>query len=564
MWSPGWNTLWTMERFSSLLSHIIIPMRVGLIFLLLVTTITCSQYPVPNDDSMHHIIKRSMKHDMGHGDLSTAVSDNGQNIDSDPSMSSKDPETSQRKSLPPPHSEDTATNITADSTDHEAVSSVPASVPSDDMADETGPKERGQEGGVSSCHPTPTSITDTLEPVTTSESIMQISEPVHHCANHTSPWPPCKQDPTTNLSSTEFLANSLTKVSLNLFQNIMAKDRNANVVFSPFSLILLLSHLLLGARGITKERLQEVLFHPPNSNCVHTAVNQLSKSKGFVAASAIFHHQDLIFNEFFVNESKEFYDSTPQTLTQEADQNLQLINNWVANKTHNKIKKLLEEVPGDIQLMLLNAVSLRAKWITKFKMENTRKEKFQKLDKSTVKVAMMNSDKYPLISFSDRVLGARIGRFGLTHNMSLVIMLPQGPQQTLSNMEKQLDDEIFQQVMNRLYKDPVRPAMVSMPKIKVDTTLELLELLDKIGLSELFYSPNFCGMSAEAELAVSSGTHRSLVEVNEEGVEAAGVSAISFARTFHTFEVRQPFLFFLLNDKPRVTVFMGRVTNPAA
>nr|XP_033777015.1 plasma protease C1 inhibitor [Geotrypetes seraphini] len=417
-----------------------------------------------------------------------------------------------------------------------------------------------------SCQNTQASINDTSEPNndTTSEPIVE-TKPPHPCANYTRPWPRCELDNSENINHTDFLAQSITKVSLSLFQKLMTKDRNVNMVFSPLSVALILSHLLLGTRGITKERLQEALFYPHNSDCVHTAINQLGKSKGFRLASKIFHQPDIVLNEFFINDSKEFYNSTPQILSHDAHDNVQLINDWVADKTDNKIKKLMDQVPSDVQLVLLNAISLHAKWLKKFKLEATRKEKFQLYgtDKKTVKVAMMKSEKYPLVSFSDSVLRARIGRLHLTDNLSLVIMVPQWPHQTLSKMENQLSEDVFQQVMSRLYKDPIRPAIVSIPRIKVDTKLDLLELLDKMGLSELFYSPNLCGMASDVELAVSSGTHRSLVEANEEGVEAAGTSAISLSRTYLAFEVRQPFTFFLMNDDPMVPIFMGRIVNPA-
>ncbi|XP_030042077.1 plasma protease C1 inhibitor [Microcaecilia unicolor] len=532
-------------------------MRSELVFLSLLMTIICAQCQISNDDSTLPSTKKVPKHDM------EPVYKQEGHVDNDPPgtvTSWNTTGTIPPVSAVPADNEPQTTSTLYGAQERNLSQSTEALSDKEEIRQEGDTQELKH-----SCQPTQASINDTVELVTTLKPFVE-TEPPHRCANYASPWPHCELDSAESINHTDFLVESITKVSLSLFQKLTAKDKNVNVVFSPLSVVLILSHLLLGTRGATKEKLQEALFYPNNSDCVHTAINQLGKSKGFILASKIFHQQDIVFHEFFVNDSKEFYNSTPQILSHDASDNVQLINNWVAENTHNKIKKLMDQVPSDVQLILLNAIYLRAKWITKFKMENTKKDKFQLYgaDKKTVRVAMMNSEKYPLISFSDSTLGARIGRLRLTDNMSLVIMMPQWPHQTLSNMEAQLSDDVFQQVMSKLYKEPVRPAMVSIPRIKVDTKLDLLELLDKMGLSELFYSPNLCGIAADIELAVSSGTHRSLVEVNEEGVEAAGASSISLSRAYMTFEVRQPFAFFVMNDDPVLPVFMGRIVNPAA
>lgn len=63
----------------------------------------------------------------------------------------------------------------------------------------------------------------------------------------------------------------------------------------------------------------------------------------------------------FTNQSIQFYDAEPARLLETSEENAQMINSWVANKTNNTIQHLVDAVPPSTQLMLLNAVSFNGK-----------------------------------------------------------------------------------------------------------------------------------------------------------------------------------------------------------
>lgn len=62
-------------------------------------------------------------------------------------------------------------------------------------------------------------------------------------------------------------------------------------------------------------------------------------------------------NESFTQQSIQFYEAAPIRLLETSEDNTQMINSWVANKTNNKIKHLVDSVSPSTQLILLNAVS---------------------------------------------------------------------------------------------------------------------------------------------------------------------------------------------------------------
>lgn len=72
---------------------------------------------------------------------------------------------------------------------------------------------------------------------------------------------------------------------------------------------------------------------------------------------SFFFSLDMNLTESFTNQSIQFYDAEPTRLLNNSEDNARMINSWVANKTQNKITKLVDSVSPSTQMVLLNAVS---------------------------------------------------------------------------------------------------------------------------------------------------------------------------------------------------------------
>ncbi|KYO40723.1 plasma protease C1 inhibitor [Alligator mississippiensis] len=381
------------------------------------------------------------------------------------------------------------------------------------------------------------------------------------CTLSDDPWSTCSS---VSLEDKARVARALTDFALKFYRAAgQVEGMGTNMVFSPLNLALGISHLLMGAQGDTRERLSSLLSYPPDLTCVHRPLKQLIKSKALLTASQIFHRKGLHINKAFLNHSQHFSDNQPQALSGNETLDLQRINKWVSKKTNGKIKKLMEDLATDVQLILLSAVYLQSKWKTTFNVKDTQLENFYRQDKSSVKVLMMTSKKYPLASFTDSSLQAKFGRLQLSNNMSLVIIIPQHFNQMLTDVEEKLNPEHFSAVMNKLMGIPFKPTVLAMPKFKLDSSQDLMAILGEIDYG-LFFDANLCGISEDEELAVSAAQHRAVLEISETGVEAAAAMAISVARSALFFEVQQPFLFLVWNDQHGFPIFMGRVNDPSA
>nr|KAF6325659.1 serpin family G member 1 [Myotis myotis] len=339
------------------------------------------------------------------------------------------------------------------------------------------------------------------------------------------------------------------------------KKAETNMIFSPFSIASLLTQVLLGAGNSTKENLKTVLSYPEDFSCVHQALKAFT-SKGFTSVSQIFHSPDLVIRDAFMNASQYLYGS-PRTLGNDSDANLELINTWVAENTNHKINSLLDSLPSDTRLVLLNAIYLSAKWKTPFDHKKTRREPFY-LKSSTIKVPMMTSKKYPVAHFTDPMLKAKVGQLQLSHNLSMVIMVPQNMKHSLQDMEQALNPSVLKAIMKKLEMIKFQPTLLMLPRFKLKSNQDMLLIMEKLEFFDFAYDLNLCGLTEDPDLQVSAMKHQAALELMESGVEAVAASSISVARSLMLFEVQQPFLFLLWDRQHRFPIFMGRVYDPTA
>ncbi|XP_042762435.1 plasma protease C1 inhibitor [Panthera leo] len=357
------------------------------------------------------------------------------------------------------------------------------------------------------------------------------------------------------------LGEALMDFSVKLYHAFSAiKKVETNMAFSPFSIASLLTQVLLGAGDSTKRNLENLLSYPEDFACVHQAMKAFT-SKGFTSFSQIFHSPDLAVRDTFVNASQNLYGSRPTVLGNDSDVNTELINTWVAEKTNHKITQLLDSLPSDTCLVFLNAVYLSAKWKTTFDPKRTRMEPFY-LKSSVIKASMMNSKKYPVAHFTDPTLKAKVGQLQLSHNLSLVILVPQNTKHHLEDLERALSPTVFKAVMKKLEMTKFQPTLLTLPRIKVTSKQDMLTVVENLKFFDFLYDLNLCGLTHDTDLQVSAMQHQAVLELTESGVEAAAASAVSVARNLLVFEVQQPFLFLIWDQQHKFPVFMGRVYDP--
>uniref|UniRef100_A0A8C1RXI9 Serpin peptidase inhibitor, clade G (C1 inhibitor), member 1 n=1 Tax=Cyprinus carpio TaxID=7962 RepID=A0A8C1RXI9_CYPCA len=387
--------------------------------------------------------------------------------------------------------------------------------------------------------------------------------PVPRCSGHTGPWEDCEEQ--DSRSGKAILQDSLKDFSASVYAELKGSKPQTNLIFSPISIAVALYNLLLGARGETRTQLEGALRIPSGFSCVHSETKKLKKEiKGTLGmASAIFYSPEQQLAEAFLNQSKEFYDAVPEKLTNDSNQNVILINQWVAKETNKKITELIDYMDPTTSFVLLNAVYFNGKWKTVFE-KSKKMENFMKFSGEVIEVQVLYSSKYNLQMSYNKKLQAEVGKFPLTGKNSLYILIPRTTsEESFVLMENNINKDSIEAMVSEMNKIPSQSAEVILPKIKLSVNTQLEDLLRNLGLSELFSNPNLCGIFPEdSESFISDARHSAFLSLTEKGVEAAAATSVSFSRSFSSFVALQPFVLILWSDEVDTPLFMGRIINP--
>jgi serpin B len=244
------------------------------------------------------------------------------------------------------------------------------------------------------------------------------------------------------------------------------------------------------------------------------------------------------------------------------------INRWVARQTEGKIDKLLDAIDPDAPAVILNAVYFKAAWKTPFIARSTSDEDFRLTVASTVKVPTMHRLGSYQVAMRP---GFRAIRLPYSVDaLSIVVVLPD----QVGGADR-LARELDAPALTALFRELTEWKTVSLalPRFKTSFKARLGEIFIKAGMGRAFdpQRADFSGMTSrpprEAPLAINDVIHRAVIDVTEEGTEAAAATAITMMTTsmpsrVEPFVVDRPFLFYIADDATGAILFQGRISDP--
>ncbi|XP_033855770.2 leukocyte elastase inhibitor-like isoform X1 [Acipenser ruthenus] len=408
----------------------------------------------------------------------------------------------------------------------------------------------------------------------------------------------------------ESLASANTSFALDLFKKL-SNDRKAdNIFYSPLSISSALAMVYLGARGNTASEMAQVLhFSKPKGDGAAAGMQQkmqmqmpscfqsvsLNKSKddvhsGFSTlisdinkqgapyklclANRLYGEKSFNFVKEFIQDTKKFYQAELEavdfvTASEAARQN---INSWVQSQTQDKIKNLLAKGTVDAltRLVLVNAIYFKGNWGKKFSKSETRERAFRLSKNVTKPVQMMQQKAKFNLTLIPEVNSQIIELPYVGNELSMLIILPMGIEDDSTGLEKIERELTFENLMKWTKPEMMdnTEVTVTLPKFKLEETYDLNSVLISLGMVDAFDvgKSDFSGMSSNNELVLSKVVHKSFVEVNEEGTEAAGATGaivmLTSVRIPVHFNADHPFLFFIRHNKTRNILFYGRFSSP--
>ena len=356
---------------------------------------------------------------------------------------------------------------------------------------------------------------------------------------------PCKDNPDLRA---QVAGNS--EFALATVQKLMATSGSDNIFFSPYSISTALSMTYAGARENTARQMADTLrfrLPPADQHAAFAALARAMKPDGknyrLEISNALWGQQGYAFQPEFLELVQKYYAGGFNTVdfAGQTEESRAIINRWVEQKTADKIKNLLAQG------------SLTTK---------TRPMPFHVNEAQKVDVPMMRQSGSFLFAETDAVKVLELPYVG--NELSMVLVLPKGKPEEFAQT---LDLARLHEWQGLVAQQEVD---IYLPKFKFETQYELKELLSDMGMVDAFELPpaDFSGISGHKDLYITKVIHKAIIEVNEEGSEAAAATAVVVGTkaVMHkpVFKADHPFLFMIRHNETGSILFMGRVANPTA
>ncbi len=337
-----------------------------------------------------------------------------------------------------------------------------------------------------------------------------------------------------------------------------------NGVVSPASIGVAFAMLRAGAEGETAEQIDSVFGFPADD--AGRAYNSLSSrwmadGKGapeLSVANSLFFQNGLALRQSFLDALARDFGAGVRAVDFAGDA-ADVINAWVKEQTRDRIDRLFDQLPAETQLVLANAIYLKAKWASPFTAEATRNDEFRRASDGSVRVPFMHQTAY-----FDHARGPGWSALRLPYEgdeLAMWVLLPDRH----DNPVALLDPEVLSQATRSATSQQVKLAL---PKWDFKTDAPLTDVLPAMGMPRAFTGKAQFDRIAEQPLEISQVMHRADITVDEEGTEAAAVTGIAMSVSLPlppelTFDADHPFAFVVLHDPTSAPLFEGVVGDPS-
>ncbi len=372
-------------------------------------------------------------------------------------------------------------------------------------------------------------------------------------------------------------------LGMKMFSKLAAAEAGKNMMISPLSISIAMAMVTNGASGENLDEMKDVLgFGKMELSDVNEQFSQLIASLVEADKDLVLEIADSVWmdDEFkpdvkqdFVDVLTKFYDAAFFTEDFQDEATVGKINSWVSEKTHEKIDKIIEKIGPNAVMYLINAIYFKAAWTTSFDKESTYEGGFMLSDGSEGKADYMafgyDQEEPKFYSYSSD--------WGDENGYS-VVRIPYGRDVfafygIVPNMDNKtnIDDFIAKiaadGLENYFSQLTERKFTVQLPKFKFKYEKSLVDVFKELGMEKAFVDGALMNIAGEPHAPfISDIYHKTFVEVNEEGTEAAAVTSVEVGENAMPsgFYATRPFVFVIRDDRTGSVLFIGKVENPKA
>ncbi|KAF0878083.1 SPB6 protein, partial [Crocuta crocuta] len=301
-----------------------------------------------------------------------------------------------------------------------------------------------------------------------------------------------------------------------------------------------------------------------------TEINRTDTRYLLRTANRLFGEKSYDFLSSFKDSCHKFYQAEMEEVDfiNATEESREHINTWVADKTEGKITQLLSSGSVDpmTSLILVNAIYFKGNWDSQFNKRQTMERPFKVSKNEEKPVQMMFKKSTFKMTYIGEIFTQILVLPYVGKELNMIIMLPD-ENTDLKTVEKEITYEKFTEWTRPDMLDE-EEVEVFLPRFKLEENYDMGNILCALGMTDAFDQgkADFSGMSSRKDLYLSKVVHKSFVEVNEEGTEAAAATAaimmLRCARIMPRFCADHPFLFFIQHSKTNSILFCGRFSSP--
>lgn len=376
------------------------------------------------------------------------------------------------------------------------------------------------------------------------------------------------------------LYKGLTIFTANFLDAMHKSQPNDNLFFSPFSLYHALLLAYFGSANQTEKGLKEVLqLHWANSKADVFKGYQFEKRyrDNYEANSSV---EFSSIDRFYFDENVKLNPCIEDVIVDETRklnfranpaESMKEINDFVSDATKGNIPKLFSpgDITGETKIVLANAAYFKGSWASKFDVKDTKREIFYSRPDELNFVEMMSKNGSFNHAANER-LGCHVLEIPYEKsekvNINMIVFLP--PAVGENALEKVLNNLTPEALHEALQDGFEREVQLKIPKFSTEKTIELLPVLRKMQVGDLFdNSANLSGFSSETSLHLDDAIQKAKVTVDENGSTAAAATSLFSFRSSRPaepaiFHCNHPFLYMIYDQNSRAILFAGIYRGP--
>jgi len=348
---------------------------------------------------------------------------------------------------------------------------------------------------------------------------------------------------------------------------------STNLMVSPLSVSMALGMARNGAAGTTLDAMNNTLgFAGMSDEAINESYKYLLET--FTAldpkvklqiANSTWYRNGFAVEPSFISTNQQYFNSEVTSLDFSDPGAVNTINGWVSDKTNKLIPTIIDQIPADAVMYLVNAVYFKGKWKYQFETANTAPKPFTLANGTMVQAPAMNQHAtFPYFKgtgFEVIELPYNQGNFVMSvilpdAGKSVGDIIPLLSQESWNTWSKQFAD---------------REIQLQLPKFKYAyEEKQMKPILSGMGMGVAFDTDqaDFKRINPDGGLYISRVLHKSYIATDEEGTEAAAVTAVEIGRTsvepdqVYHFTINRPFIYFIQEKSTGTILFIGTVMNP--